>query len=249
MDADAEITIPREVAHRLGYYVYLYVDPRTGKPFYVGKGRNGRVLAHLSEQGESRKTQTIAELRRLALAPRFEILAHGLPDEDTALRIEAAVIDLLGFGELTNIVRGWKSVQLGRLPVEDLIAYYAPIAAEIRDPAILIRVNKLYRHGMPDHDLYEATRGVWKLSSRRTGARLALAVFHGVVREVYVIESWHSAGSTPYSTRPPAEVLVPGRWEFIGNRAADPIRQSYFGRSVEAYFRAGGQSPVMYVGC
>ena len=28
--------IPPEVAEHLGFYVYLYVDPRDGKVFYVG---------------------------------------------------------------------------------------------------------------------------------------------------------------------------------------------------------------------
>lgn len=31
------LRISPEVAERLSYYIYLYVDPRTGKPFYVGK--------------------------------------------------------------------------------------------------------------------------------------------------------------------------------------------------------------------
>jgi hypothetical protein len=26
------------MAEKLGYYVYLYVDPRDGKVFYIGKG-------------------------------------------------------------------------------------------------------------------------------------------------------------------------------------------------------------------
>ncbi|MGH7821426.1 MAG: hypothetical protein ACREQ9_16810 [Candidatus Binatia bacterium] len=40
--------ISSEVSRKLCYYVYLYVDPRTGKPFYVGKGRGPRCLSHIS---------------------------------------------------------------------------------------------------------------------------------------------------------------------------------------------------------
>ena len=42
------LSIPREVARQLGYYVYLYIDPRSKRPFYVGKGQGERVLSHLS---------------------------------------------------------------------------------------------------------------------------------------------------------------------------------------------------------
>lgn len=249
MEAAQGLRIPAEVARHLGYYVYLYVDPRTAKPFYVGKGKDERVLTHLSDQVESHKTQIISEIRAAGLEPRLEVLAHGLLDEETAFRIEAAVIDLLGLGELTNGVRGWRSVQLGRLPLEDLVAYYAPVPAEITDSVILIRVNQLYRHGMPDHELYEATRGVWKIGTRRGRARYALAVFQAVVREVYAIESWHPAGSTPYTTRSLTEVARPGRWEFVGTRAPDETRSRYVGRSVERYLPTGSQNPVAYVGC
>ena len=31
----------------LGFYVYLYTDPRNEKPFYVGKGKGNRAFSHL----------------------------------------------------------------------------------------------------------------------------------------------------------------------------------------------------------
>ncbi len=103
--ARMEPSIPPEVARSLGYYVYLYVDPRTGNPFYVGKGKDDRVLAHLSSKGESRKATVLAELGEAGLESRLGILSHGLADEETALRVEAAVIDLLGLDDLTNLVQ------------------------------------------------------------------------------------------------------------------------------------------------
>jgi hypothetical protein len=42
-----EPSIPSEVARSLGYYLYLHIDPRSDKPFYVGKGKGKRILAHL----------------------------------------------------------------------------------------------------------------------------------------------------------------------------------------------------------
>ena len=121
----ADLKIRPEVAKRLGFYVYLYVDPRDGKPFYVGKGQASRALAHLSESAESRKVARLRDLAGAGLEPRIDILAHALRDEETAFRIEAAVIDLLGFDDLTNETRGRRSVQSGRLPLSALTFYYA----------------------------------------------------------------------------------------------------------------------------
>ncbi|WP_237724880.1 LEM-3-like GIY-YIG domain-containing protein [Deinococcus alpinitundrae] len=126
--------LPPEVATQLGFYVYL--NPRTGAVFYVGEGQGERVLVHLSEAGESRNVQVRRELRDLNLAPQIDILAHHLLDKETTLRIEAAVIDLLGLGLLTNAVHGWKSAGLGRMPLSELSAYYAA------DPVLLIRINQ-----------------------------------------------------------------------------------------------------------
>jgi hypothetical protein len=243
-----DLTIRPEVADRLGYYVYLYVDPRDGKPFYVGKGRGGRALSHLSEEAESRKCERIAQLRAEGKEPHIDILAHGLRDEETAFRIEAAVIDLFGLDALTNNVRGWRSLQLGRLSLSELTMYYAAKPVTVDVPALLIRINRLYRHSMTETELYEATRGVWKLSERCTKARYAFAVFEGVVREVYEIESWHSAATTSYTTRDAAKLTRNGRREFLG-RVANDIRDAYVGRSVAAQFRQGLQSPVVYVNC
>lgn len=241
------LTIPPEVAHHLGYYVYLYVDPRDNRVFYVGKGQGTRALAHLLAEGDSRKARVLEELRLAGLEPRIDVLAHRLPDEETAFRIEAAVIDLLGLGALTNLVRGWRSVEMGRMPLSELTVYYAAQPVEVTDSALLIRINRLFRHGMSAGELYEATRGVWKLGDRRHGARYALAVFEGVVREVYAIEKWHRAGTLPYATRTAEEVNRPDRWEFSGQVAPERVRERYVNRSVESYFKHGQQSPVLYV--
>lgn len=241
------LSIPPEVAHQLGYYVYLYVDPRNDRPFYVGKGKGERALTHLLVEGESRKAQVLDELRQAGCEPRIDILAHQLPDEDTALRIEAAVIDLFGLGDLTNQVRGWHSIQWGRVPLSELVVHYAAKPVTLTDPVLLIRINQLYRYGISAHALYEATRGVWKLGKRREKAKYALAVFEGVVREVYTIDTWHPAGTIPYTARPTDELKVAGRWEFIGVVAAEPVRSRYLNGSVAEYFKHGQQNPVVYV--
>jgi len=238
------------VGERLGFYVYLYVDPRSNEPFYVGKGQGERALAHLRETSESAKVARIKEIQAVGLEPRIDILVHGLLSEEAAFRIEAAVIDAIGPDRLTNAVRGWESGKVGRMPLTELVSLYGATPVDVVHSSLLIRINRLYRNGMEQTDLYEATRGIWKLGSKRASARYAFSVFHGVVRAVFEIDSWHPERTTPYQVRvfdDPAP--MPGRWEFIGKPAEENIRNQYVGRSVQHYFKQGLQSPVVYVNC
>lgn len=247
MGWNIEDRLPPGVAEKLGHYVYLYVDPETGDPFYVGKGVGERVLAHLTDDRDSPKTQRIADLREAGTQPRLEILAHGLKDNETAFRVEAAVIDALGLGSLTNQVSGWKSLQVGRMTLDDLIGFYAAKPADISEPSLLIRINKLFRRGMTDQELYEATRGIWRVGPRRENVQFAFAVFHGLVREVYAVARWYPARTLDYETRDLSKRNVVGRWEFEGTLAPAPIRDVYVNRSVHHYFKRGNQSPTVYV--
>jgi hypothetical protein len=117
----------------------------------------------------------------------------------------------------------------------------------IEEPSLLIRIPKLYRQGMSGDDLYDATRGVWKLGKRREQARLAFAVDSGLVREVYEIEAWHPAGSTSYKSRKLEDVAIAGRWEFTGRVAHPDVRRRYIGESVSEHFKRGARAPVIYV--
>jgi hypothetical protein len=118
-----------KVVEKLGYYVYVYINPLTDTIFYVGKGKGNRVFAHLSDITESRKVETIKAIRAQGHEPRIEIVVHGLDDALTALRIEAALIDVLGKTTLTNQVGGWGSAVVGRMEVQELAALH-PRAAD-----------------------------------------------------------------------------------------------------------------------
>jgi hypothetical protein len=145
-------------------------------------------------------------------------------------------------------VRGWGSLECGRVPLTELIIQYTAADVDVTVPALLIRINRLFRHTMTADELYEATRGTWKIGPRRQGARYAFSVFNGVVREVYAIESWHPAGTTEYLSRD-AATLKRDRWEFLGRVAEAAVRDAYLGGSVAHHFRQGQQSPTKYVNC
>ena len=49
--------------------------------------------------------------------------------------------------------------------------------------------------------LYDATRGIWRVGERRGRAELAMAVYQGMVKEVYVIGEWYPAGTTKTSKK------------------------------------------------
>ena len=119
----------------------------------------------------------------------------------------------------------------------------------IDDAVILIRIPALYRPGMSDTELYEATRAAWVTGPRRDCADYALAVASGVVVEVYAIDRWQPAGTSHYAVRPHADVDRPDRWEFEGRVAPGPIRDKYRGRTVGHHFTRGNQNPIRYVNC
>ena len=240
--------LSQEVRRRLGYYVYLYVNPFTEQVFYVGRGKNDRVLDHLDDASDSRKSQIIAEIRAQGREPRIEILAHGLWSDEEAYRIEAAVIDLVGAQSLANTVRAWRSHYHGRMSLDEIVAIYEREKVNIDEPALLVRLDQSYRYGMSDAELYDATRGAWKLGESREKARLAMAVYDGVVREVYEIEQWFPAGAT-FSTRNPRGVGVAGRWEFVGRLAEEEFRSRYRLKSVEDHFLTHSQNPIAMINC
>jgi hypothetical protein len=238
--------IPADVARKLGYYVYAYVNPVDGSIFYVGKGKGRRALSHLQDTSRSEKVATIQDILAGGKPPDIHIIAHGLKDEQTALRIEAAIIDAIGLPSLTNRVHGYKSIEFGRTPLREVVAHYHRKPVVIRDPAILIRINRLYRPTMTAVELYDATRASWKVGKRRDQAKHAFAVFEGIVREVYEVTGWFPSGST-FNSRFPEGDRRRDRWEFVGKVADERTRRRYIDRDVSRLFPHGAQNPIAYV--
>lgn len=125
---------------------------------------------------------------------------------------------------------------------------------EIAEKAILIRINKTYQSSMNKEALYDYTRGRWKLNPERAkNARYAIAIYKGIVLEVFEINDWHKAGTTD-STRKPndkpelnsTKSLI-GRFEFKGKVESKKIRNKFVNKSVKHYFVRGNSNPINYV--
>ena len=122
-------------------------------------------------------------------------------------------------------------------------------AGEIRHRVILFRINKYFKHGMSDEEIYEGTRGVWRIGARRNRAEYAFGVVHGIVRGVYTVSKWHPAGTTSYRFRPANETRASNRWEFVGKTAPRKILDLYLHTDVRHCLpKQGGQNPVCYAG-
>lgn len=69
------------------------------------------------------------------------------------------------------------------------------------------------------------------MGKRRERADFAFAIYRGIVREVYRIDSWYPAVTLDYETRDLIESRGSGRWEFERTVAED-VRDLYVGKLV-----------------
>ena len=249
----------------LRYYVYLFRNPLDEEIFYIGKGTGPRAGNLNNRNPET--MDMIEKIRAEGKQPEIELLRDGLDDE-TAQMYEGIAIDVIGIDKLTNQIRGpgtkkWKrktaETNLNKMKSEEFEKFIDPDEANIAEPAILIRINQLYRYGMDADSLYDATRGVWVIGGRNEGGRrdcaeYAFSVFKGVIMEVYKIKQWYLAGTqaTFYKTRPDKNTPCtyrPPRWEFEGDLAESEMREKYLNKSVKGYLSDNSQNPIKYVKC
>ena len=239
---------PSSVIEKLGYYVYLLLEPENGQVFYVGKGAGNRIFDHikaaLKDETPSDKPDKIRAIRASGREVNHIVHRHGLTEKE-AFEVEAALIDFIGLSGLTNQVQGYNSDDRGRMTVAEVVAKYQAPVVRITEPVILITVNRLYKYGMDAERLYEITRGKWVIGIRRNEAKYAFTVFRGIIREVYEIERWLPTPVEKRSTKGKAKQR--NRWQFEG-KPSEPL-QRYIGASTENYQVLGAQNPIRYVNC
>lgn len=232
-----DINISENIKNILGYYVYQLKDPISNEVFYIGKGKGDRILSHIrSAQGDfnkksdSEKLNIIHNIIKSGQMPIHEIIRHGLTEEE-AIIVESVLINYLGLNKLSNQVLGHDTEEFGITTLQDIINRYEAPEATFLHPCILIKINKRYFPNIDQTELYYATKESWIMGDKRLEAKYALAIYKGIVKEVYQINEWYNIGK---------------RKGFNGVIAPAEIRQLYLNHSVEHLMNKGNQNPIMY---
>lgn len=185
-----------------GFYVYALIDPRNDKVFYIGKGTENRIFSHEIEthkscECEKKKLQQIREIEDSGYSVKRLILNWGM-NENEAFAAEATLINLLNRMpdiQLTNQVSGHHVHE--SLTAEEFEIQYGAVPLEkedIKHSILIIKINKLYRRGMSEEELYDAVRGFWNISLKSIEARkveYVFGVYNGLIVGVYKPDKWY----------------------------------------------------------
>ncbi len=250
---------PSHIFDKLGWYVYGLQDPRNGRIFYIGKGKENRVFSHANsllskaEAKPSDKLELIKEITREGYEVKSLILRHAIPSEAEAYRVESVLIDFCSYLDsqsrkpifgLTNMVQGHSYKDLGIMTAENVkMIYHAPKCPPISEKAIMLKIPVLWTPSMTPAEVYEAARGWWVIGKKREEAEIALAINNGIVRGVYGIKSWRPRvkGDRDWTR----DEKPNSRWGFDG---VDLSKSStYNNTSVTHLFLKSSQNPLKYI--
>ena len=266
---------------QLDRYVYALVDPRVAPDspqrfFYVGKGVRQRCFQHaraeLSERDEtsdapSLKNAIINRIREeTGAAPPIVILAHGLPDDPSALDLESLLILVLGTNAGVNggnAVRGHHASRFV-LDVDDVEALYAGrmSADDFCAAVLLVSLNggkdeKPYPEIRKDEALLASrTLGNWwgaGLAGRKHLVQHVLGVYRGFIRCVFTVDKDARGRAVFEMVRLPSSTgkTTLNRVRFAGTRNAG-LEEAWAGKCVVdvdgALISSFGQTPCRLLG-
>ena len=238
-----------EVCEKIGYYVYRLVDPRNAETFYVGKGKDNRVFAHVNyalkrenfdeyrqdnEDDVSLKVKRINDIHAAGFDVIHIIHRWGIETNKQALLVEAAVMDC--YAGLTNIQSGY-NVDGAMIRAESLEKSFA--REEFNEPCdkkfIIIKIKQSVidqRGG----SIYETVRSAWKIDKDKAKKYpYVLAVKDGIVMEVYHNVKWKDCTERE------------GRCEFDAEVAPEDIQKIFKDKRIpNKYIKKGSSNPIRY---
>jgi hypothetical protein len=247
MNGKAITEFPSEVIKELNYYVYRLIDPRNGVTFYVGKGKGNRIFQHIKLSPEldeadkiSDKVKTIRDIISAGLEVIHIIHRHGM-DEQTALQVEAALID--SYPCMTNLIGGYGSNDFGPMNTTQIIQRYKTEEAVFEHKVIMITINKSRLES--DCSIYDATRFAWRIDKKKAEqADLILSVEQGIIVGVFIATEWKKATRTKF---PEFNQYINGRYGFVGHDADDDMKQLYLRKRIpNEYRKKGAAYPIKY---
>ncbi len=236
---------PEEVAEALKCYVYRLIDPRSGKTFYVGRGRGQRVFEHargvvagVDTDFLDSKSELINEIRARGMSVTHVIHRHGM-SEAVAKEVEAALID--AYPGLENKVAGAGKGDRGTRHVAEIVVEYSAEEFVVGEPLILISIGQLGEK----LGVYEAVRGLWKMNMERAKHyNLVLAHIRGVVRGAFRPSAWLWGAEEEFRYLG----YFPDRVGFRGPPAESEVCDRYVGKRVpQEYRKPGAQSAWRYL--
>lgn len=185
-----------------GFYVYALIDPRNSEVFYIGKGKDNRVFSHEMESGKSREVEK-AKLKRIQSIQKDGndvkrvIVNWGLSESESFIA-EATLINMMKMikgAHLTNEVSGHHVHEC--LTVEEFERIYGAELlkpSDIKHNILVIKINKYYRRGMSEYEIYEGVRGTWNASLNsieKRNVKYVLGVYNSLIVGVYKPDEWH----------------------------------------------------------
>jgi hypothetical protein len=250
---------------QLGHYVYALRNPLNGQVFYVGKGVGSRVLSHANgvidndDPPETMKLQTIAAIHDAGLEVESFVVQHGLSDSDHAFATESALYGLLqllnerkehNLFTLTNLIQPPTFETHGLMSVDDVLAIYGePVDGTlIPHNSILVKPKETWRRGMSREELWEVTRGWWRLNEQRLKSiRYVFSIPNFVIRAVWEVrpEDWrHQAdGDRGWEDVQHARPTKAKQRPRLGFTSCVDVSESRFAsvlnKSVESFFLDG----------
>ena len=237
----------------LGYYVYMLIDPRDGKPFYVGKGKENRVFQHIEDainnpSISSDKYDTIRDIIAANMNVVHLIVCHGLKNQIEAYRIESVLIDTLYYlkYDLTNEVLGHHSEETGIMTTNEIKRLYSAMPLNsIDNNCVIININGQYNRCMGSNGIYQATKEIWRMDKKRlNNIKYVLSEYRGLIIEVFEVDEWYSKKRS-YSSGKNKGKMYEG-WGFNGKIAHEAIRNKYINKSIAHLKKRGQANPIRY---